>query len=48
MENVAERLYARQPELAGAVAADPGTPVDDLAAALPGTNWKELTAEFFL
>lgn len=48
MENVAEKLYARQPELAGAVAADPGTPVDDLAAALPGTNWKELTAEFFL
>lgn len=48
MENVAERIYARQPELAGAVAADPGEPVDDIAAALPGTDWRELTAEFFL
>jgi glycine cleavage system H protein len=48
MESVAERLYARQPELAGAVAADPGTPVEDLAEALPETNWKELTTEFFL
>ncbi len=48
MENIAEKLYARQPELAGAVAADPGTPVEDLAEALPGTNWKDLTTEFFL
>lgn len=48
MESVAERLYARQPELAGAVAADPGTPVEDLAEALPETNWKDLTTEFFL
>lgn len=48
MENVAERLYARQPELAGAVAADPGTPVEDLAEALPGCDWKTLTTEFFL
>jgi glycine cleavage system H lipoate-binding protein len=48
MENIAEKLYARQPELAGAVAADPGTPVEDLAAALPGSNWNELTNEFFL
>jgi glycine cleavage system H lipoate-binding protein len=48
MESVAERLYARQPELAGAVAADAGTPVEDIAEALPGTNWQELTSEFFL
>lgn len=48
MEAVASRLYSRQPELAGAAAADPGTPVDDLAAALPDTNWRELTSEFFL
>jgi len=48
MENVAERLYARQPEFAGAVAADAGTPVEDIAEALPGTNWQELTNEFFL
>jgi glycine cleavage system H protein len=48
MENIAERLYARQPEFAGVVAADPGTPVEDIAEALPGTDWRELTSEFFL
>jgi len=48
MENVAERLYARQPDLAGAVAADPGRPVDDLAEALPEVNWRQLTKEFLL
>ena len=48
MESVVEKLYSRQPELAGAVAADPGTPVEDLAEALPGSNWSSLTAEFFL
>ena len=48
MERVAEKLYARQPELCGAVAADAGEPVDDLAVAFPETNWKDLTAEFFL
>lgn len=48
METVAERIYSKQPELAGAVAADPGEPVDDLASALPGSDWRELTAEFFL
>jgi glycine cleavage system H protein len=41
MESVAERVYAKQPELAGAVAADPGT-------ALPGSDWRALTTEFFL
>ena len=48
MERVAGKLYARQPELCGAVAADAGEPVDDLAAAFTETNWKDLTAEFFL
>lgn len=48
METVVERLYARQSALAGAVAADAGTPVEDLAAALPETDWHELTDEFFL
>jgi glycine cleavage system H protein len=48
MESVAEKFYARQPELAGAVAADPGSPVEDLAEALPEANWKNLTNEFFL
>lgn len=43
-----ERLYARQPQLAGAVAADGGRPADDIFAALPDTSWKELTREFFL
>jgi hypothetical protein len=42
------RLYARQPQLAGAVAADGGRPADDIFAALPDTSWKELTQEFFL
>ena len=43
-----EQLYARQPALAGAVAADGGRPAEDLCAALPGTDWKEVTSEFFL
>jgi len=41
-------LYSRQPALAGAVAADGGRPADDLLAALPEQDWKEVTAEFFL
>jgi glycine cleavage system H protein len=48
MREAMERLYARQPRLAGAVAADGGRPADDLLQALPGVNWKEITAEFFL
>jgi hypothetical protein len=48
MREAVERLYARQPALAGAVAADGGRPADDLMAALPGSNWKEVTGEFFL
>ena len=48
MENIVEAFYAKQPELAGAVAADPGEPVDDLAEALPERKWKDLTKEFFL
>jgi glycine cleavage system H protein len=43
-----ERLYGMQPSLAGAVAADGGRPADDLLAAFPETNWKAVTAEFFL
>jgi len=41
-------LYAAQPALAGAVAADGGRPADDVFAALPNANWKEITGEFFL
>jgi glycine cleavage system H lipoate-binding protein len=47
MREAVQRLYARQPQLAGAVAADGGRPVDDLAAAV-GASWKDVTAEFFL
>ncbi|MBS1829084.1 MAG: glycine cleavage system protein H [Acidobacteria bacterium] len=48
MESVAEKLYVRQPELAGVVAADAGQPVEDIAEALGESNWQELTNEFFL
>jgi glycine cleavage system H lipoate-binding protein len=48
MREAVERLYARQPSLAGAVAADGGRPAEDLLAALPDANWKEVTSEFFL
>ena len=48
MRDSVERLYAMQPSLAGAVAADGGRPADDLLAALPDANWKIVTGEFFL
>ncbi|MEO8597366.1 MAG: glycine cleavage system protein H [Candidatus Solibacter sp.] len=48
MREAVERLYARQPNLAGAVAADGGRPAEDLLGALPDHDWKEVTAEFFL
>jgi glycine cleavage system H lipoate-binding protein len=48
MRDAVERLYSLQPQLAGAVAADGGRPAEDLFAALPGTSWRDLTAEFFL
>ena len=48
MREAVERLYAMQPTLAGAVAADGGRPADDLMAALPGANWETVTGEFFL
>jgi glycine cleavage system H protein len=48
MRESVERLYARQPVLVGAVAADGGVPSEDLLAEVPGANWKELTGEFFL
>ena len=43
-----ERLYALQPQLAGAVAADGGRPAEDFFTALPNASWKEVTREFFL
>ena len=48
MRDAVTRLYAHQPELAGAVAADGGRPAEDLLAALPDANWKEVAGEFFL
>ncbi len=48
MRDAVERLYALQPQLAGAVAADGGRPAEDVFAALPGAAWGEVTAEFFL
>jgi glycine cleavage system H lipoate-binding protein len=48
MREAVERLYSRQPALAGAVAADGGRPAEDLLSALPDHDWKEVTAEFFL
>jgi len=48
MREAIERLYAKQPALAGAAAADGGRPAEDLLAAIPDANWKEVTAEFFL
>jgi glycine cleavage system H protein len=48
MRDAVERLYSAQPVLAGAVAADGGRPADDVLAALPDANWKDMTTEFFL
>jgi len=48
MRESVERLYGRQPQFAGAVAADGGRPADDLVAALPGVDWQQVTGEFFL
>ena len=48
MREAVERLYARQPQLAGAVAADGGRPAEDLLSALPDSSWTEVTGEFFL
>ena len=48
MRESVERLYAMQPQFAGAVAADGGRPAEDLLAACPGSNWRNVTREFFL
>ena len=48
MREAIGRLYARQPQLAGAVAADGGLPAEDLLSGLSDTNWKQVTSEFFL
>jgi glycine cleavage system H protein len=48
MRSAVEALYARQPQLVGATAADGGRPVEDPAAALPTAEWRSLAGEFFL
>jgi glycine cleavage system H protein len=48
MRSAVEALYARQPQLVGATAADGGRPVEDPAAALPTAEWRALAGEFFL
>jgi glycine cleavage system H protein len=48
MREAVERLYARQPALAGAVAADGGRPAEDLLEGIPEVGWTEVTREFFL
>jgi glycine cleavage system H protein len=48
MREAVGRLYARQPELAGAVAADGGLPTEDLLASLTEADWGKVTREFFL
>jgi hypothetical protein len=48
MRDAASRLYALQPQLAGAAAAEGGRPVVDVAAALGEEGWTRLTGEFFL
>ena len=48
MREGVERLYSRQPALAGAVAADGGRPAEDLLEAMPEIGWTEVTSEFFL
>ncbi|MCC7173906.1 MAG: glycine cleavage system protein H [Bryobacterales bacterium] len=48
MQNAVERLYALQPQLAGAVAADGGRPAEDLLANLPNVSWQKVAAEFLL
>jgi glycine cleavage system H protein len=48
MQEAVERLTARMPALAGAVAQDGGLAMDDLAAHLPDADWQELAREFLL
>jgi glycine cleavage system H protein len=48
MRESVESLYALQPSLAGAVAADGGRPAADLLAEFPDSDWKAVTSRFFL
>lgn len=48
MREAADRLFALQPQFAGATAADGGVPVADVAAVLDTETWKKAAREFFL
>lgn len=48
IRDCAEKLFAKQPQLAGPVMADGGRPIENLAAGLLGSSWKQITQEFFL
>jgi len=48
MRQTVESLYARQPQFAGAVAADGGRPAEDILEGIPEADWKQITREFFL
>jgi glycine cleavage system H protein len=48
MKESAERLHARMPMVAGALAQDGGLAMDDLTAHMPDQNWAALAKEFFL
>lgn len=48
MRQAVNSLYAKQPALAGAVAADGGRPAEDILAGIPEADWKRITGEFFL
>jgi glycine cleavage system H protein len=48
MSDAVARLYALQPALAGAAAADGGRPAEDVLAGLPDSDWQSVTSEFFL
>jgi len=43
-----ERLYALQPQLAGAAAADGGRPAEDLLEGIPNADWSTTASDFFL
>ena len=48
MRNAVESLYALQPRLAGATAADGGRPSHDMSDTLGNEDWEKITREFFL
>ena len=48
MREAADRLFAMQPQLAGATAADGGEPVQEPALALDAKTWSAAGREFFL